>query len=145
MKKYLLVLLIGFVICIQNVNAATVTSSKYENGLITITGTGTKQAQIVIFDKNNSPIYMTTAPITDGKYNIILPKIATLVKGNYVIKVADYDGKNVSETKLEIKSTNTASDSPNTHDNLVTYIILFGLGCVGIGTIYIYNKKKAMK
>ena len=85
------------------VSAATITETSYKNGRITIKGTGEGELQLVLFGLDNNPLYLTTVTAEDGEFSITLPEIVGLEPGTYTIKVADYDGKNVSIKTVEVK------------------------------------------
>lgn len=145
MKKIsLLVLFLCSFMFINNVNAGVVstsiTSAKFENGNIVVKGTGTDQIQIIIFDKANAPIYMTTVIAKNGNFEITLPKIENLEAGDYQVKVANYDGSNVQSKTLIIEN---ATENPPTFDGIAIYFILGITSTIGIlGTIiYLKNRR----
>src|SRR5574344_167354 len=102
-KYFILLFALAFV-SITNVNAASITDVKYKDNKFQITGTGTGEVQIVVFDKTNSPIYMSTVTSVDGIFNSTLPSIDNIVEGDYTFKVSDYDGSNVNSKAIKIKS-----------------------------------------
>lgn len=134
--KYLLFLIIMLIVS-TNVQAATITDATYD-GNFKVTGSGSGQVQIVIFDPTDSPIYMATTPVTNGVYAITVPQIDGLTTGNYKVKVADYDGTNVSEKTIYVEIA--AINNPNTYDNILISFIIGIISILGI-TGYIVFKK----
>lgn len=148
MKKiYLFVALLGFFAFNTNVKADTptvpkITTAEYKNSKITIKGTGAGQIQLVLFDLENAPLYMTTVQATNGEFSLILPQIDKLVSGNYKIKVADYNGANVDSKTVNVTLSKN-ENNPKTGDNIFTSIIFCGLSVIGIlGCIISFKRKK---
>ncbi len=167
MKKILLMILtLALFLPISNINAGvpistsiSITKTSYVDGQITIEGTGTGEIQIVLFDLDNLPIYMTTVTAEEGKFLITLPPIDGLTEGTYNIKVSDYDGTNTSTGTVEIEETSQITTepvksevaNPPTLDNISTYIISGCISLIGIVVISILiyksfkNKQKLIK
>lgn len=163
MKRILLTILtLALFLPISNINAGvpiSITKTSYVDGQITIEGIGTGEIQIVLFDLDNLPIYMTTVTAEDGKFLITLPPIDGLTEGTYNIKVSDYDGTNTSIGTVKIEETSqiTAEPvksevaNPPTLDNISTYIISGCISLIGIVVISILiyksfkNKQKLIK
>lgn len=131
MKKVLYItLLIATLLLCGNVRAAELTNVSY-NGNFKVEGTGTGQIQIVIFDSNDSPVYMTTTEASEGTFSITLPKIDGLKTGEYKIKVADYDGSQADTQTLKIK-VNSTTQNPYTYDGIYVYLFISFLGVLGL-------------
>jgi len=152
-KAVLLITFLCFFISTVNVNAEVVvelnypkiTTAEYEDGKFKIEGTGTGQIQVVLFDLNNNPLYMTTVLATEGEYSVTLPAIEGIKEGNYKAKVADYNGENVNTKIINVKLSSTPiinENNPQTGDNIISSIIISGLSILGIIGCMIYFKKK---
>lgn len=138
--KCLLLAFIAFFLII-NAEAATITSTEYTNGKVTINGAGEGEIQVVLFGLDNSPIYMGTTPAENGAFSITLPQINGLTEGSYAVKASDYDGTNVANGTVEI----TSEVNPQTLDSVSLYIFI-GVGCltgaiIMGGLVYKANKK----
>lgn len=146
MKKILILLaFLGFFAFTISVNAAQtsalkITSAEYKNEKITVKGTGTGTIQLVLFDLQNSPLYMSTVQTSNGIFEITLPKIDSLVDGDYNIKIADYNGANVDNKILTIKIKKISN--PQTSDNILISILVSGICIIGLIGCLIYMKKK---
>ena len=142
-KTYFLIAFLSIFILTTNVYAETngpiITNAEYKNEKITVKGTGTGRIQLVLFNLDNSPIYMTTVmPEGDGDFSITLPKIDGLTDGNYKIKVADYNGEHINEKTVSVK----LEKNPATGDNIMISVIIGGLCILGIAGCIILIKKK---
>lgn len=141
MKKILSIIIFLLLITTVNVNAnTTITKTDYKNGKISVQGTGEGEVQIVLFDLNNEPLFMTTVTTENGKFEITFPPIANLKEGTYKIKVSDYSGQKTSSGEVIIK----AEETPQTIDKIFIYITLSTLSLTGLtfSARYLYKKIK---
>lgn|SRR5574344_2014932 len=142
--KYITFFVISLLFVMTNVKAATITDATYD-GNFKVSGTGTNQVQIVVFNPDNVAIYMTTYATTNDTYETTLPEISDITSGTYTIKVADYDGTNVDTKAINISSVqNNNETNPNTGDNIIISFIILIICIVGIFgyILLIKNKKK---
>lgn len=141
MKKILLLMVFTFIFTLQ-VNAAvkdiTITSAKYGNETIKITGTSTEEnTQIAVFDGETNVIY-GVAPVTSGNYNYESPKITLDANKEYIVKVFSLDGQIVKTSTLVFSN----EANPKTGDNIAISIIAGGLSIFGIIGCILFLKKK---
>lgn len=137
MKKILTILfagLISILIFPFNVNAKSISTLdvKNNNNKLTVSGTtenGVLAVAVMVY-LGEDLSHMETCSSIDSKFSCELSK--TFDKGNYTVKVADYDGGNYISKNITID--NKLSDNPKTLDNILFYI---GLGIISIlGIIY---------
>ncbi|MBR3365993.1 hypothetical protein IKG48_02650 [Candidatus Saccharibacteria bacterium] len=87
-------------------------SATYESGKIAVSGTaeaGTLAVAIMIYDEKGADlISMQTASVSNE--NLYYSEIE-LAEGNYVVKVADYDGGNYKTATVSAKAV--IPDAPN--------------------------------
>lgn len=138
--KYLACFIISLLFIVTSVKAATITDATYDTSF-KVNGTGTESVQIAIFNPDNTAIYMTTTSITNGVYDMTLPKIDGITPGNYTIKVADYDGQNV-DTKTVTISSSIDEAVPNTSDNIIIPFIIGIISILGITGYIVILKRK---
>lgn len=143
MKKRLLVILAAVIFLflpIVKVNAAppVITETSYADGRITISGTGDGEIQIVLFDLDNSPLYMTTVTADGGVFSITLPPIAGLKEDTYNIRVSDYGGTETSTGTVKV----TPEANPLTDGSIKNYIILAIISFVGLVGAILYGRKR---
>lgn len=146
MKKSLLIILVALLLLpIINVNAAApvITETSYSNGRITIKGTGDGEVQIVLFGKDNLPVYMTTVTAENGVFLVALPSISGLEEGTYNIKTSNYSGEETSTGTVVV----TAEPNPPTSDNITLYVVLGTTSLIGIVALstYVYKISKRKK
>lgn len=142
MKKVnYIILFIGILfLTVTNVKAANITNVTYD-GNFNIEGTGNGTVEIVLFDLDNNPIYLTTATTTNNNFSIKLPKISGLKTGKYKIKISDYNGSNVDTKNVKVTIMN--EENPNTFDNIIIVSIILGISVIGMIGCTIYLKKRS--
>lgn len=147
-----------------NSNIKTIDAS-ISNGTISVSGTtedGVLAVAIMVYDSTETNLItmQTTSVGSDNSYSDTI----SIESGNYVVKVADYDGgeyvtKTVKETITEQENEqqevneNTAANSgattsnPKTGDNIIFYIAIFVIAVLGIIITIKINKtnKKVRK
>lgn len=145
MKKIISILLIGLISIMFNpfsVNAKSVPTLDVENNNNKFTVSGTIEpgvlAVAVLVYSGEDLMHMETCS-TDNNNNYSCELSKTFGIGDYIVKVADYDGgdyisKNISVTVNE--------DNPQTGDNIIISIIIGGLSILGITGCIIYFKKR---
>ncbi len=87
-----------------DLNEVTFTDSK-----ITVSGscTTSNQVQVIVFDYNNQPLFFSTVDVVQDSFNKTLDAVFDLEAGKtYTIKVADYNGKNVSTDTFTVETEN---------------------------------------
>ena len=143
MKKILYILLITItVFTFSNVSALnkeiTSLTVKEESGKINVAGTtesGCSAVAIMVYKEDGTTLVtMKTTGVNDD--NTFTDSI-DIKNGNYVVKVADYDGGEFSTETVTIKT------NPNTGDNIYTYVIVLGISLVlaTCGIVYFVKKK----
>lgn len=148
MKKKLLTLVTALLILMLSMVTAMAadTTAKYQDGKLTVSGTGTGAVQIVLFDPDGNPLYMTTAiPDADGSYAMTLPEIKGMKDGKYTVKTANNDGTAVKTTPVTVAAASgaAAKPAPATGDTGVILWIAVVAVCAG-GTVAVLasGKKK---
>ncbi len=155
MKKMIFIIFTAILFfSLSYVKAASITETKYENGKISISGTGDGEIQVVLFGLDNSPLYLTTVTAENSTFSITLPEFIGLKEGTYNIKVSDYDGTNVSTASVKISyydganvsiETDTevieAEKNPQTLDSIILYLIIGSICLSGIITLSLYIYK----
>ena len=116
-----------------------------ENNTIKVSGTtdaGVLACAVLVYDKAGSTLLgMETCAVTSGAYSYTMDK--SFDAGNYVVKVADYDGGTFA-TK-EVKVTN-ASTTPTTGDHMMQTVaisVIVVAAAAAAITVTIVVKKKA--
>ena len=147
MKKFIKLFTISFVLVAMlsliNVKAGEVTSLTATAGDGSIKVSGTTEASvnavaiIVYAEDGTTLVKMVTTSVSDT--NAYEETIA-VDTGKYVVKVADYEGGDFKTANVTVATNSVAT--PNTLDNIVTYIIVGILAVAGItvGTIYLKRK-----
>jgi len=139
MKKIICIITILLILFSYNtVNAATINEVKYVDNQVTISGNGSGEVVIVLFDQDNLPLYLTTTTAVGDTFSITLPEIEGLSPGNYAVKTSDYDGSNVATKMLTIENVG----NPQTLDNISIYIIIGIFSLLGIVILSIILSKK---
>lgn len=150
MKKSILVLIIILSIFtyIPNVHAAEVLSVNAEestSGLIKVSGTveNTMVATaVMVYDESGTNlITMKTTQVSDNNSFNASIKVAS---GNYVVKVADYNGGSYKTLALTPGSSASSTNSkvPATGDNIILYVVLSLVSITGLVGLGIHTKKK---
>ena len=145
MKKILIVLFIGLISMMLfsfNVNAKNISTIDVKNSSnkLTVSGTtenGVLAVAVMVYSGENLS-HMETCSCNNNNYSCELSK--TFSKGNYTVKVADYDGGDYISKKISI---NITEKNPQTGDNIISSIIIGGLSIVAItGCVFFLKKKK---
>lgn len=142
MKKILSVLFIGLITILPlNVNAKNISTLDVtsKDNKISVSGTtenGVLAIAVLVY-LNDDLIHMETCSNNNNKYSCELTK--SFEKGEYIIKVADYEGGDYISKNINI---NITENNPQTGDNIINSIIIGGLSILGIIGSIIYFKKK---
>lgn len=99
---FTLVLLFAVPALAADLNEVTFADSK-----ITVSGSCTtnNQVQVIVFDYNNQPIFFSTVDVVQNSFSKTLDAAFDLEAGKtYTVKVADYNGKNVSTDTFTVES-----------------------------------------
>lgn len=146
MKKILIILFIGLVsiMFIPDVNARSISTLDVINNNNKLTVSGTTEngvlAVAVLVYSGTDLTHMETCSNNNNKYSCELSK--TFEKGNYTVKVADYDGGDYISRNISIGIT---ENNPKTSDNIMASIIVGSVCLIGIAGSLIYLKKKNAK
>lgn len=143
MKKILLVLvtILSFAF-ISSVSAAELKVKTLEASMdgtkITATGTTDEEmlaVSVIVYDEAGTTfIKMESGQVDDGKYNVTIDGFEEGKK--YMVRVANYDGGDFLE-QLVPDETKT----PDTGDDIYTFIIIGTLSVVSLLGITIYKKR----
>lgn len=145
MKKIIKSILPAFILAalvlIPKVEAKNITSleAKAEEGKIVVKGkteTGVLAVTATVYDESGKNFITMQSTDVDENNNYKLE--IDVVKGNYLVKVADYDGGEFKTAKVTVA---TDKDNPKTGDNIVAYIITLVLSLTTIVLTTIYIKK----
>lgn len=147
MKKIIKSILPAFILAalvlIPKVEAKNITSleAKAEEGKIVVKGkteTGVLAVTATVYDESGKNFITMQSTDVDENNNYKLE--IDVVKGNYLVKVADYDGGEFKTAKVTVA---TDKDNPKTGDNIVAYIItlVLSLTTIVLTTIYIKTAK----
>lgn len=144
MKKTLFVLFIGFISIILipfNVSAKSISTLDVtdSNNKLTVSGTtenGVLAVAVMVYSGEDLS-HMETCSCNNNKYSCELSK--TFAAGNYIVKVADYDGGDYITKNVVISTT---VNNPKTGDNIMKYIIVGGLCALGIVGCTLFLKKR---
>jgi hypothetical protein len=149
----IITLLMTMLLC-TSVSAADLNIVTYDNSKIKVEGTCTTsdQVQVIVFDANNQPLYFATVDVVDNAFSKTLDASFDLIQeSTYTVKVADYNGSNLSKKTFVVSSSsdngdttvNVNAETTQTGDysNMVLWITaLFVSG--GVFTILIIIKKR---
>lgn len=145
LKKLLYILILVFIPFIS-VSAKEITTLDVSenNGVITVKGTaeaGTLAVAIMVYDSSEANLITmkTTSVASDNSYKDTLE----VAPGNYVVKVADYDGgdykiKSISSSKEQLSSK---ENNPQTGDKAMLYIIGLIASLIGLISVILHLKK----
>lgn len=148
MKKYfslVSVFVLAMVFIIPGINAKevkTIDLKEETSGVVTVSGTTEADmlaVAIIAYDKDNNLAAMKTSGVVSDKYSDTIE----LKAGTYTIKVADYDGGEYKESKINVTG-NVGVKNPNTLDDIYLYIILGVVAVIGI-IYYVVTSKKTKK
>ena len=146
----------------SNLKVKTVEATQ-ASGKVTVTGevdAGMLAVAVSVYDKDGNFVKLETGSVnTNNKYEVIL----TLPEADYTIKVADFDGGEVTTKELKKDSsnentntnTNTVVDntiatnttenekanSPKTGDNITIFFVIFAVAAIGTLSVIVLNKK----
>lgn len=144
-KNIMIVVLTLFLLSMipTNINAASLSNVIYENGEITVKGKSpnTTQVQIAIFKTDKSPIYFATLDVKNGIFNSKLPATFDFDEGEYIIRVADYDGTNISNKTFNVELSGEIDDTPKT-GNVDKTVITVGIITIIIAGIIVLKRNK---
>jgi len=89
--------------------AADLNEVTFADSKITVSGscTTSEQVQVIVFDYNNQPIFFSTVDVVQNSFHKTLDAVFDLEEGKtYTVKIADYNGKNVSTDTFTVESEN---------------------------------------
>jgi len=111
-KKIVMVILTFVMVTLFTVPAlaADLNEVTFADSKITVSGrcTTSDQVQVIVFDYNNQPIFFSTVDVVQNSFSKTLDAVFDLEEGKtYTVKIADYNGKNVSTGTFTVESENT--------------------------------------
>ena len=89
--------------------AADLDEVTFAGSKVTISGscTTSNQVQVIVFDYNNEPIFFSTVDVNNNSFGKTLDAAFNLEEGKtYTVKVADYNGKNISTDTFTVEPEN---------------------------------------
>lgn len=146
MKKVLSILFIGLISIMFlpfNVDAEIISTLEVlnNNNKLTVFGTtenGVLAVAILVYSGENLT-HIETCSSNNNEYSCELNK--TFDEGNYIVKVADYDGGDYISKNISISTT---ENNPKTSDNIMSSIVIGGLSILTIGVCMLLRKKKIL-
>lgn len=154
MKKILVAIFAGIALTIlfpfnadaKNISSLDVTSSNNKLKVFGTTEDGVLAIAVMVYSGENLE-HLQTCSSDGNKFSCELNK--TFETGEYIIKVADYNGGTYSTKNISIiKDANGTNgleneNNPQTLDNILLYVGLGGISTLGIiGSILFLKQKK---